>query len=234
MEKKLSIVCLIVCLLYSFWSCSLDKIEVNATKEITNNIESQIKSIDNRQPIAGIQIDSEYLYSATTGPIEVSGPHNSDGWTNWSSPLITSEWDGAPWSCIKVRLYKNTEIYSNPDLTFQFDSDWTNYANTTEKVTEWAYPGLDYTSWSEYAITSEWDGAPWSGLKVRVKADGSSYGYRYRLRIKSLYTDSGTTTPVTSYCYDDGTSNWSDPLIVGEWNGAPWPCISVKLEYTSE
>jgi len=65
MKKKLSIVSLILFLLYGFWSCSLDKIEVNATKEITNNKESQIKSTDNRQPIARIQIDSEYLYSAT-------------------------------------------------------------------------------------------------------------------------------------------------------------------------
>lgn len=150
--KRFLITSFTVCLLLSFRACSLYNTESTSIKNTANNRE-------NKQPLAKIQIDSEWLASGTTGPVEVSGPYHSDGWTDWSSPLITSEWNGAPWSCIRVRLFKNMNAYSNSDLTFQLDSDWVSLADTSEKVTDWAYPGADYTSWSDYAITSEWNGA---------------------------------------------------------------------------
>lgn len=38
--------------------------------------------------------------STTTGLAPISG-----GWSTWSNWMVTSEWNGAPWSCLRMRIY---------------------------------------------------------------------------------------------------------------------------------
>jgi len=186
------------------------------------NIVKELKGDVGRQVAIAFEMKSYWGSNCSAGPITTSQLRNKDGWTDWTSSIYTSEWDGAPWSCLQVRTFAT---HSNNLPIISLKSDWgTCSSNTTS--TE----AVSGNGWSDSIYTSEWNGAPWSCLSAKIDMPQDATK-SCNLELTSEYASNCSPGPVKAvFDYTDSPlSEASKKIYTSEWDGAPWSCLSAKL-----
>lgn len=176
--------------------------------------------------VVSIQFKSFWGSNCTQGPVSNSAVPGADGWTAWSPAVFTSEWDGAPWSCLQTRTYSE-KAENLPVVSLK--SAWGSCGGTSTTVT--SVPEGSANGWSSSIYTSEWDGAPWSCLSAKIEMKPESTLVCEMEMTSDWAQNCGTAAVTTSFKRGSGidASEKSDALITSEWDGAPWSCLTVQL-----
>lgn len=177
-----------------------------------------------------LEMISEWRSDCTTSPVSTGAIPPGGGFGAWSNPLVTSEWNGAPWSCLRARAYAESAMIS---FKVNFKSEHRSDCTTAPTDTGWS-GGAGISGWSSPIVTSEWDGAPWSCLSAQVETPGQIH-HQCRLRLQTTWSSACTTGAVSTglLALDMGavtTSAWTSWLVTSEWDGGPWSCLTAQLE----
>lgn len=121
-----------------------------------------------------IAMETEYVYSFSTSAT-TNWAIPGQGWTNWSNRVISSKWNGGPYTTLRTQIKMPSNSMLQCRLKHESLYLYDGCSTQTDGMRVMTIYHNGAMSSSEWLITSEMNGAPWGCMRLTLECRDNLY-----------------------------------------------------------